>query len=90
MEWLVKLRKICPRLEFFGQDAKAKIPVGDDVPVWTDVEAHNTGIVPAGDKCLLQALDHDFHVGNITQSVTLPWNIPKDFPGSIFICDDRD
>jgi hypothetical protein len=71
LEWLVELRHVCDEVEFFGQDDKAKVLVGDAIPVSTGVQTNNTGIVPAGDNSLLQALDHDFYVGNITLSVTL-------------------
>ena len=64
--------------------------MGDVVPVSTGVQANNRGIVPVGDNTLLQALDHDFHVGNITPSITLQCNITKEISGSFFIGDDED
>ena len=75
----MELRKIHPGLEFSCQDDKAKIPVGDSVPVSTGVRANNTVVVPASDNSSLEALDHHFHVGNITSSVTLRCNITKLF-----------
>lgn len=35
LEWIIELRKVYPGVEFFGQDDKAKIPVGDKVPIAT-------------------------------------------------------
>ena len=86
----MELRKIYPEVELFGQDDKAKIPVGNTVPVSIGVRANNRVIAPVGDNSLLQALDHNFHVGNITPSVTLRCNIPKEIFGSFLIRDDKD
>ena len=64
----MELRKIYPEVELFGQDDKAKIPVGNTVPVSIGVRANNRVIAPVEDNSLLQALDHNFHVGSITLS----------------------
>ena len=43
------------RVEFFGQDDKAKIPVGDKVPASIGARANNKGIVVVSDKTGLVA-----------------------------------
>ena len=88
LEWLVELRSKYHGVEFFGQDDKAKIPVGDKVPVATGVRANNKGIVAAGGK--LEAKDHDFHCSNLIPAVTLQCNIPSDVSESFFIGDEEE
>ncbi|KAL7550297.1 hypothetical protein ACHAWF_013536 [Thalassiosira exigua] len=91
LEWLIELKLAYNGVEFFGQDDKSKIPIGDkaSVPVSTGVRSNNKGIVSTGDNVGLKALDHDFHVGNGIPSVTLRCNIPKDITGSFFIGDEQ-
>ena len=86
LDWMVELKKTYDGVEFFGQDDKAKIAVGDKVAVSTGVRANNKGIVAVGE--VLPALDHDFHVANIICSSTLRCNIPGEVSGSFFIGDD--
>ena len=86
LEWMVELRKKYDGVEFFGQDDKAKIAVGDKVAVSTGVRANNKGIVAEGE--VLPALDHDFHSANLVTSSTLRCNIPNEVSGSFFIGDD--
>ena len=69
LEWMVELRKKYDGVEFFGQDDKAKIAVGDNVAISTGVRANNKGIVAEGE--VLPALDHDFHSANLVTSSTL-------------------
>ena len=85
LEWIVELKATYPGVVFYGQDDKAKIPVGDDVPVSTGVRANNKAIVAADNPKGLQALDHDFHIGNIVASASLDCNIPESVSGSFFI-----
>ena len=87
LEWMVELKKKYDGVEFFGQDDKAKIAVGDKVAVSTGVRANNKGIVVVGESLL--ALDHDFHAANIVTSSTLRCNIPDEVSGSFFIGDDN-
>ena len=70
LEWLIQLRKIYSGAEFFSQDNKAKIPVGDTVQVSTGVRPTNTAIVNA-EGGAPAAADHDFHLTNIIAPVTL-------------------
>ena len=90
MEWLVELKSKYDGVEFFGQDDKAKIPVGDKVPVSTGVRANNKGITAVGAKTQLAAMDHDFHCSNLIPAVTLQCNIPPDVSGSFFIGDEEE
>ena len=85
LEWIIELRLLTKLVEFFGQDDKAKIPVGDRVAVSTGVRRSATSIVPVeGGQEMLRAMDHDFGYGNLTPSVTLRCNIPNDMSGSFF------
>lgn len=65
-------------VEYFCQDDKAKIIVGNAVIVSTGVQANNTGIF------------HGFHVSNTTLSVALCCVILKNTSDSFCIGDDRD
>lgn len=67
---------------FFGQDDKARIPVGNDVAVSTNVRSRTRAIVPLGAQP--SAADHDFGYANIIPSVTLKCNIPDSMEGSFF------
>ncbi|KAL7547981.1 hypothetical protein ACHAWF_011257 [Thalassiosira exigua] len=91
LEWVIELKHKhgYDGVEFFGQDDKAKILIGDKVPVSTGVRANNTGIVSVNDESGLKALDHDFHVGNMIAAATLRGNIPEDMSGSFFIGDEE-
>jgi hypothetical protein len=61
-EWIIKLRSLTNGVEFFGQDDKAKIPVGDSVAVSTGVRSNDrSSIVSAEEENSLTAMDHDFH-----------------------------
>eukprot|EP00956_Cyclotella_meneghiniana_P025642 scaffold53876_cov80-Cyclotella_meneghiniana.AAC.5 len=89
-EWLIELRLLTPYVEFYGQDDKAKIPIGDSVPISTGVCPNTRTSIVAPDSEALNACDHDFHVGNLTLSVALRCNIPKEIGGSFFIGDSED
>ena len=89
LEWLIELRKEYPGVEFFGQDDKAKLAVGDEVAISTGVRPNKRSIVAIGDEDRLQAMDHDFHYANIIPSVTLRCNIPGEISGYFFIGDDE-
>ncbi|EJK54612.1 hypothetical protein THAOC_25742, partial [Thalassiosira oceanica] len=66
LEWIIELRKVYPGIEFFGQDDKAKIPVGDSVPVATGVRPGKLkGIAPVDEPNPMSAMDHDFHLGSM-------------------------
>ena len=70
---------------FVGQDDKAKIPVGDSVPVSTSVRIKTKAIVPAnGELNTNKAADHDWSYASIIPSVTLIGNIPSEYNGSFF------
>eukprot|EP00956_Cyclotella_meneghiniana_P040123 scaffold187460_cov36-Cyclotella_meneghiniana.AAC.1 len=94
LEWIVALRKLLTNgVEMIGQDDKAKIPVGEGVPISTGVRPNNrSSIVDVNEvnSPNLQACDHDFHVGNLTLSATLRCNIPKEIGGSFFIGDPKE
>ena len=90
LEWLVELKSKYDGVEFFGQDDKAKIPVGDTVAISTGVRANNKGIVAVGAKTGLEAKDHDFHCSNLITAVTLRCNIPSDVSESFFIGDEEE
>ena len=85
LKWLIEIYLQCNQVAFVGQDDKAKTPVGGTVPISTGVRANNSGIVAVGDEARMKALDHEFHVGNITPSVTLLAKIPDSIAGSFFI-----
>ena len=89
-EWLIELRLQTDGVEFYGQDDKAKIPIGDAVPISTGVRANTRTSIVAPDSQALNACDHDFHVGNATLSAILRCNIPKEIGGSFFIGDSVD
>ena len=90
LEWIVELRKVYPGVEFFGQDDKAKVAVGDKVHVASGVRPGKVkGIVPADEPNPLLAMDHDFHNANIIPSVTLRCNIPDCISGSFFVGDEE-
>ena len=89
-EWLIELRSRTDGVEFFGQDDKAKIPIGDTVHISTGVRSNIKSSIIAPDSPVIQACDHDFHVGNLTLSATLRCNIPKEIGGSFFIGDSDD
>ena len=88
LEWMVELKSKYDGVEFFGQDDKAKIPCGDEIPISTGVRANNRGIVSIGGQGL-DAMDHDFHCSNGIAAVTLRCNIPEDVSGSFFIGDEE-
>ena len=78
LEWMIEVRIVYGNgIEFFGQDDKAKVPIGDDVPVSTGVRANNNSITAVDDQAGLKAMDHDFHYSNLTPSVCLRSNIHK-------------
>ena len=85
LEWMVELRALTNGVEFFGQDDKAKIPVGDGVPISTGVRPNNRTSIVDVDSTPLQACDHDFHVGSLVCSAILRCNIPKSIGDSFFI-----
>mmetsp|Transcript_30445 Transcript_30445/g.69473 ORF Transcript_30445/g.69473 Transcript_30445/m.69473 type:complete len:957 (+) Transcript_30445:1194-4064(+) len=88
LEWIIELRKNYSGIEFFGQDDKAKIPVGDKVPVATGVRPGKLkGFAPVDGPNPMGAMDHDFHNSNIIPSVELRCNIPNDISGSFFLGD---
>jgi hypothetical protein len=93
-EWLIELNRELNGVgvEFFGQDDKAKIPVGDSVAISTGVRANvRSAIVSAdGGDTVLNAMDHDFHRINLVLSVTLRCNIPASIGGSFFMGDEDD
>ncbi len=71
LEWMVELRKTHDNIvEFFGQEDKAKIPIGEKVPISNGVHANNRGLKAVNNTEALKAMGHDFHVGNIVTSVT--------------------
>ena len=84
LEWLVELKKKYKDVEFLAQDDKAKIPIGDKVPISTGVRANKKGIITTDGKNELTALDHDFHYVNATVLVTLICNIHEHISGSFF------
>ena len=88
LEWLVELRGKYEFVRFFGQDDKAKIPVGYKVAVSTGVRSSTTGIVDASQVVNgnnpLRSMDHDFLYANLTPSVTLRGKIPPEIGGSFF------
>lgn len=86
LDWMVELKKKYDCVEFFGQDDKSKIAVGDKVTVSTGFCANNKGIVAVGE--VLPALDRDFHAANTICSSTLQCNITNEVSGSCFIGDD--
>ena len=88
-EWIIDLNKKHKNgVKFFGQDDKAKIPCGDEVPISTGVRPSNRGVVAEADNRGLVTMDHDFHLANLIPSVTLDCNIPSDLSGSFFIGDE--
>ena len=89
-EWLIELRLQTDGVEFYGQDDKAKIPIGDTVHISTGVRSNIKSSIVASDSQAICACDRDFHVGNLTLSATLRCNIPKDIGGSFFIGDSND
>ena len=85
LDWIVELRKVFPSIEFFGQDDKAKMHVGDKVPIATGVRPGKLkGMAPVNGINPMLAIDHDFHNANIITSVALRCNIPDDVSGSFF------
>jgi hypothetical protein len=64
---LIELRKEYPGVEFFGQDDKAKLAVGDEVAISTGVRSNKKSIVATR----LHAMDYDFHYANTIPLVTL-------------------
>ena len=86
-EHLIKCRTAYLLVEFFGQDDKAKIGIGEpEAPISTGVRSNVTAIVPVGGEDVLKAADHDWKVGSLTPSVTLRANIPKDRYGWVLLC----
>ena len=67
-EWLIELRLLTNGVEFYGQDNKAKIPIGDTVHISTGVRSNIRSSIAAPNSQVIQACDHDFHVGNPTLS----------------------
>ena len=90
LDWIVELRKVFPGIEFFGQDDKAKMPVGDTVPIATGVRPGNRkGMAPVDGNNPMAAMDHDFHSVNIITSVALHCNIPDEVSGTFFVGHDE-
>ena len=86
----MELRKVFPGIEFFGQDDKAKMPVGDKVPIATGVRPGKLkGMAPVNGINPMLAMDHDFHSANIITSVALRCNIPDEVSGLFFVGDDE-
>ncbi|KAL7566099.1 hypothetical protein ACA910_003874 [Epithemia clementina (nom. ined.)] len=88
LAWVVELhnkdgRRTNGVVELICQDDKAKIPVGDKVPISTGVRQKGNAIVGC-DASQPLAMDHDFHYANITPSVTLFCNKPHDMSGLFF------
>ena len=70
---------------FVGQDDKAKIPVGDSVPVSTNARIKTKAIVPANEQLNTnKAADHDWSHASVIPSVTLLGNMPSECDGSFF------
>jgi hypothetical protein len=87
-EWIIKLRSLTNGVEFFGQDDKAKIPLGDSVAVSTGVRSNVRSLIVSADEAnSLTAMDHDFHSVNLVLSVTLRCNIPEAIGGYFFMGD---
>ena len=87
--WLIELHATTDCVLFLGQDDKAKIPVGDSVPISTGVRPNvRRAIVNANCQDTLTAMDHDFHVINLVCSATLVCNIPDSIGGSFFMGDE--
>ena len=82
---MIELHKAYPGVEFFGQDDKAKLAVGDEVAISAGVRPNKKSIVAIGDDDRLQAMDHDFHYANIIPSVTLRCNIPGEISRDLFL-----
>ena len=90
LEWIIEFRKVYPGIEFFGQDDKAKIPVGDSIHVGTGVRPGNLKVLaPVNESNPSSAGDHDFHIGSIIPSVTLRCHIPEKIGGSFFVGDEE-
>ena len=86
-EWIVDVMCMVGKhlVKFAGQDDKAKVPVGDIVPVSTKVHIKQKAIVPADDSDNMnKAADHDWSKANIIPSVTLLGNIPQEYDGSFY------
>ncbi len=83
LEWLIETKHAQPgSVLFYGQDDKARIPVGNDVAVSTNVRSRTRAIVPHGVQP--SAADHDFGYASIIPSVTLKCNIPDSMERSFF------
>lgn len=86
-EWLVELKRMIGQsyVMFTGQDDKAKVSVGDHVPVSTGVHIKHKAIVSVIDEeNMNKAADHDWSKANIIPSVTLLGNIPDEIEGSFY------
>ena len=72
-------------VRFYGQDDKAKIPIGSEVAISTGARRSNKAIVPT-DPSLNKnfAADHDWSNASIIPSVTLHGNVPDDYLGTFF------
>ena len=57
LEWIVELKRKYDGIEFFGQDDKAKIAIGDNLVISRGVRANNKGIVLVGDDAALLVLE---------------------------------
>jgi len=83
LEWLIETKLAQPgSVLFYGQDDKARIPVGTDIALSTNVRSRNGAIVPIGTQPT--AADHDWGYASIVPSVTLRCNIPASMEGSFY------
>lgn len=86
-EKLVDCRNKCGRktVRFYGQDDKAKIPVGTDIPISSNARRIQAPIVPTDPSLNTNfAADHDWSNASIIPSVTMHGNVPNDYNGSFF------
>lgn len=86
-EKLVDCRNKCGRkhVRFYGQDDKAKIPVGADVPISSGARRIQKSIVPTDPSLNTNfAADHDWSNASIVPSVTMHGNVPNEYDGSFF------
>lgn len=96
LEWTIAIVRECKVhsiayrnvVRFSGLDDKCKVPVGDKVPISTNVRYNTNAIVPvetSAEGGTVNAADHDFSCANIIPSVTtLLSNIPDSMEGSFF------
>ena len=86
-DWIVDIKLVVESdmVKFVGQDNKAKIPVGDIVPVSSNVHIKNKTIVSVNNNNNMnKTIDHDWSKTNIILSVTLLGNISNDYYGSFY------